>query len=215
MLALLDEVTRSRNPSAPGQALDWPMFVGLSQDAGTLVLRSSFAGGGWTPLHCTAFYCKPQYCELLLARGADPNAADASLGRSPLHICAFMARWQPDGALATARVLLLHGADVNAAMEGGKDALIEAVSSGCEEMVRLMLDAGARMDGAVTYGGRGDAHTALYLALYTGREEVVRLLVAAGARLDDDRSRPSARELAKCSEDVRRIVDTIEETATA
>jgi hypothetical protein len=43
----------------------------------------------------------------------------------------------------------------------------------------------------------------------------VRLLVAAGARLDDDRSRPSARELAKCSEDVRRIVDTIEETATA
>ncbi|KAI5837409.1 ankyrin repeat-containing domain protein [Morchella snyderi] len=60
-----------------------------------------------TPLHYAAFHNLPDCAALLLAAGADPNAADAT-GRTPLH-CAAAA-----GAPAVVRLLLLHGADARA-----------------------------------------------------------------------------------------------------
>lgn len=206
MAHLLDVLTRSRVPSEMHDSFDWQTFVTLLQEPAVVRMRSPFAQGSWTPLHCTGFRGKAQYSALLLARGADPNAVDASLSQTPLHVCISMARWQPVAAVETAEVLLKYGADVNASMTSGKNALIEAVSGGCEEMVKLLLAGGADLNATVRYGSNGDRHTALYLALYINKEKMVRMLLEAGATFDTDVSQPTIQTLASAFEYVRIII---------
>jgi Ankyrin repeats (3 copies) len=207
--ALLNEITASRNPSARAEEFSWTTFINLALDPAAAGACSSEPHGTWSALHATAFYLKPEYCAALLARGADPNAVECSASRTPLHVCMSMTRWYESDALATARVLLRYGADVDAVMEGGKTPLIEAVSSGSEEMVRLVLEAGAAVGATVVGGAGGYSFSALYLALYTNREEIVRSLLEAGASVEEDRSDPSIETLAESFEDVRLILEGI------
>ncbi|KIM94244.1 hypothetical protein OIDMADRAFT_136035, partial [Oidiodendron maius Zn] len=97
---------------------------------------------GQTPLelastceqHCTAVargFFKPQCCEILLRLGADPNKPNLA-GLTPLN----MARHDSD----IIKILLKHGADVNA---GAKGALMSAVESGDVETLKIYLKNGA------------------------------------------------------------------------
>jgi hypothetical protein len=47
------------------------------------------AAEGKTPLHCAAQFGHQQCCELLLARGADPNARETRYGATPLALATF------------------------------------------------------------------------------------------------------------------------------
>jgi len=150
------------------------------------------------------FGCDPELLDLLLARGANPDAAGPD-GRSPYRVAIS------DGRADLAAVLRRHGArddataaerflsaclrgDLAAAREliaadpGLVDSLSDdehgaielAAERGDTEVVRLMLDLGFPIGAR-----RGDhGSTALHAAAYAGSAETVRLLLARGADIE-------------------------------
>ncbi|KAL9109201.1 MAG: hypothetical protein Q9227_006126 [Pyrenula ochraceoflavens] len=104
---------------------------------------------GQTPLHIASthqnYYSnghqglfKPQCCEVLLLKGADPNKIDNE-GQTPLILAGL------DSDIIT--VLLRHGADVNA---GSKSVLTSAIEAGNIDTLRLYLRSGVDCNCAST-----------------------------------------------------------------
>jgi ankyrin repeat protein len=121
-----------------------------------------------TPLILAALYAGPDCVELLLKKGADPNAANAAgatalvraatdadkarllvaagakvdartaLGNTPLILAA-----RQHGNAATVRLLLERGADPRGRNAGGAGPIVAAAASGDVESARLLLDHGA------------------------------------------------------------------------
>ncbi len=82
-----------------------------------------------------------------------------------------------EGDIFAVRLFLKAGMDPNAADEKGNTALIAAAKAGQREMVNLLLDEGAEIDGRdKKFGG-----TALVWAAIRGRTETVKLLLERGA----------------------------------
>lgn len=132
---------------------------------------------------------------LLAADGSRANALirwgeDGELLSHPIH---FVCDRLFDGTLPAGegaplvRALVAAGADVDFA-DG--DPLNAAVSLGAPDVVDVLLDAGARVDGRGLLG-----ETALHWAAYTGAEGVVRRLVEQGAPVDVRDGRWSATPL--------------------
>ena len=106
-----------------------------------------------------------------LGSKANPNAAD-DRGITPLMYAAEI------GSVDAMRLLIDHGADVNAQNAFGSTALMWSASDPAK--VRLLLDHGAQVNTAARSG-----RTALIVACFTNPSaEVVRLLLAKGARVD-------------------------------
>jgi ankyrin repeat protein len=150
------------------------------------------------------FDCHVEMLDLLLARGADPDAAGPD-GRSPYRVAIS------HGRTALAAMLRRHGArdgatsaerflsacltgdeaaarELIAADPGLVDRLSEdergtielAAERGATDVVRLMLDLGFPVDAR-----RGDhGSTPLHAAAYAGSAETVRLLLARGADIE-------------------------------
>ena len=114
--------------------------------------------------------------EMVLAAGADPNAPKSPQIRTPPL---FEARFHPEKT----RLLIKHGADVNAKDQSGYTLLAQALYTPLLEnkpgVVRMLLDAGLNVNG--DHGGWG-RDGALGLAR---REEpdMIALLVERGATL--------------------------------
>ena len=122
-------------------------------------LATAFSGDGFTALHLAAFLGHSDTVALLLDRGADPNAVARSeqIGPvQPLHSAAATRQ------LECARLLIAHGADVNARQAGGYTPLHEAAGNGDIELARLLLEAGAdreaRKDDGQTPADVADEH---------------------------------------------------------
>ena len=112
-------------------------------------------------LVAAACCCRPDILSLLLAWGADPGAALPETDETPLHFAASFGF--EDEATECVRILLEAGADPNVhtktrAESGawaagvytmGETPLHLAVTFGDEEMVRLLIDAGADIQDAV------------------------------------------------------------------
>jgi ankyrin repeat protein len=105
-----------------------------------------------------AFHGHWRLCEFLIERGADVKRADAETGETPLHSALCTADREAHDLVV--RVLLAHGADVDAATRPG-------VETGC-----FMRDC------------RTKGETPLHRAAAFGTEATLDLLLAAGGRLD-------------------------------
>ena len=100
---------------------------------------------------------------------ADVNARDDSEdGWTPL-LCASAVRHIKDGSVL--RLLLEHGADINAQSESGRTALHWGSINGAVEVVRLLLEYGADVEPKAN-----DGKAALEYAGEEGHDEVVKLL---------------------------------------
>ena len=129
---------------------------------------------GVPALMLAALFADAACVELLLKSGADPNRADAS-GATPLM-------WAiPD--LRKARLLIEHGADVNAQSSnlGRTPLLIAAGYPGTVDVLRLLLAHRANLHARDRSGS-----TALAMAMQSADVEVLRFLVDSGLDPKDE-----------------------------
>ncbi len=135
-------------------------------------LANAVAPDGFSPLGLASFFGQKDAVELLLEQGAEVNAASLNAQRvMPLHSAVAGQH------VEIAKLLLEHGALVNAEQEGGFTPLHGACQNGQPEMVRLLLDFGADV-----HALSGEGHSPLYFARESGNAQVVELLEAAGAK---------------------------------
>jgi ankyrin repeat protein len=102
---------------------------------------------GDTALHLAAAGYRTEVVRLLLAAGADPNAAFNHRRGRPLHYAADgrpgSCDWYEQSQLKTIRSLLDAGAEVDAQDKNGATALHRAVRTRCAAATRVLLEAGA------------------------------------------------------------------------
>ena len=134
---------------------------------------------GDTALHLAAAGYREKIASLLLAAGADPNAAANHRRSGPLHYAAdgyiVGPAWDPKRQVRTIRNLLKAGADIHARDKNGATALHRAVRTRCAAAVSSLLNAGAdptqkNLSGstafhlAVQNTGRGGSGTEIAIA---------------------------------------------------
>ena len=105
---------------------------------------------GFTALHLAVFGRQEEAARVLIDHGADVNAlSGGEIARvPPLGTAAFVR------SVPLARVLLDAGADVDAQGEGGFTALHSAAQNGDDELIRLLLERGAKPELAAADGRR-------------------------------------------------------------
>ena len=132
-------------------------------------LANAFAADGFQPLGLAAFFGHPEAAQVLLEHGAAVNVASRnSFNVMPLH-SAIANRNQ-----AISRMLIEHGADVNARQQEDFTPLMEAAQNGDLETAKLLLQHGADPKPAAAKG-----QSALGLAEQAGHTEMVELLRSA------------------------------------
>lgn len=102
---------------------------------------------GDTALHLAAAGYRVEIAQLLLAAGADPNAAKNHRRSGPLHYAAdgyiTGPAWDAERQVQTIRCLLDAGADINVQDKNGAAPLHRAVRTRCAAAVGGLLKAGA------------------------------------------------------------------------
>ena len=94
---------------------------------------------GWAPLHLAAAFGGAEAAAWLLAHGADVKQVSRNpMQNQPLHACIAL-----NQDAETARILIAHGAEVNATQAGGYTPLHQAAAAGLVELTRVLLAAGA------------------------------------------------------------------------
>jgi cytohesin len=134
-----------------------------------LVHSPEYPVGSRTVLHYAAEGGSVEAVKILLAAGADPDAADG-LGQTPLHWTAA------GGHLEASKALLDTGADPRAADDNGRTPMHMAAFGGNKAIVELLLAHGVNHDRA-----DDDGRTPLHLAATGGHKAVVELLLARDA----------------------------------
>jgi hypothetical protein len=102
---------------------------------------------GDTALHLAAAGYRLEIVRLLLAAGANSNAATNHRRSTPLHYAADGyingPAWDAKRQVSTLRCLLAAGADINAQDKNGATAVHRAVRTRCATAVQFLLKAGA------------------------------------------------------------------------
>ncbi len=145
-----------------------------------------------TALHLAAAGYRLEIVKLLLAAGADPNAAKNMRKSMPLHYaadgCLTCPAWNAKRQVETIRLLLRGGADIHQQDMNGATALHRAVRTRCAAAVQCLLQAGAdpmmkNKPGstpfhlAVQNTGRGGSG---HPAAIEGQRKIIETFLAAG-----------------------------------
>lgn len=129
---------------------------------------------GETALHVAVAAGHIAIAEILLAKGADPNAQDKD-GWVPLHRAALKVR---EDGLAMAQLLLAHGGNPRPRKADGITPLHFAAEVGNDALVSFLIDKGADPNEKDEW----DGSTALHVAAANGQDEAVKVLLRRGAR---------------------------------
>jgi len=129
-------------------------------------LVNSHAPDGFTPLGLAVFFGHPETVRTLLDAGADVNLASREAMKVTPLASASAAR-----QLEIARLLIEHGADVNARAANDFTPLHESAASGKIDFAQLLLEHGADVNAQAS-----DGKTPLDYARERGQHEMVELL---------------------------------------
>ncbi len=174
--------------SAGGTALLWaagdPVKAGLLMDFGADVNAQSESGR--TPLMTAAATAGGAgTVALMLQAGANPNLRDRLSGIPIVWTGGgggtALIEAARVGDLETVRLLVSHGADVNARDGHGGTALSEAAFYGRTKIVRFLLSKGAR----ITATDAPSKKSPLALAAMRGNIAIADMLIAAGANVNE------------------------------
>ncbi len=147
--------------AATGQAERVASLVAKDQS-----IVNAYSADGFAPLGFAVFFGQPEVVTALIAAGADVNQSSReSMKVTPLASAAAAKQ------TGIARLLIEHGANVNARAAGGHIPLHEASANGNIELVRLLIEKGADVNAKTD-----DGKTPLDFAIEYKREEVVELL---------------------------------------
>lgn len=137
-----------------------------------------------TPLHAAVDADNYDIVELLLQKGAEPNAVSKANGETPIHLAK-----SPE----IAELLINNKANMDARDEWLLSPLHHAAKSGLGDVVAVLLQHGARVD---YYDGLH--RTPLIVAAFSGHKECVEELASNGANLAaKDKSGRTALDLSK------------------
>jgi uncharacterized protein len=112
-------------------------------------------GAGTTPMLRAAKAGDTEVVEALLKKGADPKLGNARFGITPLMAAAGLGTKEEDTtgrkkteaeAIASLKLCLDAGVDVNAADTQGQTALHGAAQKGWDQVVQFLADHGAKLD---------------------------------------------------------------------
>ena len=98
-----------------------------------------------TPLHMASLCGRVDVVEVLLDHGAT-SSLPGNLGRTPLHLVAGSRYYPIQNCVRIAKLLMEHGADINAQDRDSITPLHAASYLGKVEMVQLLLECGAKAD---------------------------------------------------------------------
>jgi len=133
---------------------------------------NSFSKDGFTALHFACYFGQPEAARLLITKGAKVDAvANNATQVMPLHSAASSRN------LAAARLLVDHGAPVNARQQGGWVPIHAAAQNGDQEMVDLLLAHGADVNIA-----NNDGKTPAMVARDKAHTQIAALLEKQGAK---------------------------------
>jgi ankyrin repeat protein len=115
----------------------------------------------------------------LLEAGADPRGKDRS-GEPTLSLAISSVAYEKESGREIVRLLIAHGADVNARPGLEMTPLMRAIEAGDVEIVRYLLTQGAQVNATAIVHGR--TMTALTLAHLRKLPEIIYVLEQAGAQ---------------------------------
>ncbi|GIL66183.1 hypothetical protein Vafri_19793, partial [Volvox africanus] len=130
----LEELEYSRSACSAAQDGDVAKLRRILQRNPASVGNDVASGGSYTPLHYAARGGHLGAVELLLHKGANPNAATRGMGATPLHRAAMQ------GHLSVVERLLAAGADARAVDCDLETPLHKAAVQGHGEVCRLLLE---------------------------------------------------------------------------
>lgn len=182
-VAFLIERGASVNPAPTASEATTPLYEAANRGHNEICKLLIEAGAdvnaknheGWTPLHAATDECCDEVVQLLLERGADPNARSYTNGMTPLLIAAS---WAPHPPCERVRLLLMHGADAMAEVDGG---------FAIHGTFGVRYDETEAIQELVRRGGvdpnlqTGDGETALMMATARRRDILVAWLLENGA----------------------------------
>jgi uncharacterized protein len=183
-LAAAPLVVRAQVPPSPSELADYQGLHKAAAEGDTAGLDAASAGGadinsrdpsGRTPFHVAAFMKKTEVMKALAAKGADVNALEGQ-AYDAVTIAAVA-----DDVETLKMALALGNKATNITSPYDGTALIAAAHLGHDEVVRLLIAAGAPLDHVNNLGW-----TALIEAVILGdggsrHQTTVKHLVAAGA----------------------------------
>lgn len=149
----------------------------------TLLLRSGadkngLDGKGRTPLHLASIYGQLRPAEVLLSWGADVSVVVVTSGYQHWAL-GFAARM---GHISVLKLLVRHGADVNAASSRGLTALHYAAVRNQADAIVALAEAGADIEATVDEDGGGG--TTLHAAAVMRCYEAALALLKLGANME-------------------------------
>jgi len=174
-LRTADAVTALMNAASQGQLGTAALLLAAGADV------DAQRADGWSALEWAAAEGRAEMIELLLAKRANLEARDRE-GYTALFYAAGNTKDEDatSRTLPAARILIEHGARVNAQADDGSTPLMWAARKGELEIVRLLLSKGASVN-VVDHRGRGALS---YAAEARGDADTARALAAGGAPLD-------------------------------
>jgi ankyrin repeat protein len=187
IVRILLENGAAAGPLEPSQlgVNDRPLFHAVRKGSRNMVQMLLDHGAGGDPESFTELLFEAArrlhvgVIDLMIARGADVNAKDASK-QTPL-ICAILATWREDSEAkeAMVRALLEAGAECDTPNEHGWTPLLLAAQEGKVPVMKLLVERGANLE-AEDFDGR----TPLSWAGWNRNKEAVLYLLDQGVDSD-------------------------------